>query len=605
MPVLPARPRRLLVVIAACSALWACGLWLTGGGTVFVGGLRLSSRSALRPAVVAFVLGLVATWGTTAADRREGLTRLRRALDHRAAGAAVLLALLVAVVAAVFGEQVPGGADASGYLHQSQLWSQGRGTLDAPVLGDRPWPLAGWEVSPLGFAPSATPGVLGPTYAPGLPWLMALGAAIAGEPGRYVWTPIAVGLLTWLTFVFARRVTTPAVALGAALLVASSPAVLFASMQTMSDLVCAALWTATLVALGPRTFRSAIVAGACAALALAVRQNLVLVAALVWAASVVTDAGTWPIRLRRALLLAAPMALVAGALAWINLQLWGSPVRSGHGAAEDLFLAGNVPGNLASLWRWTGETRAWWMALAVPGLGPLAVVGGRQLMGPALAVVAGVLASYLPYGVFAEWWYLRFYLPAWPVLATAACLVTWRALSRWSADAAPVLVVVLALAVAGSAARDVAARGVFDLWRGAQRYPAVAAWVRKEAPARGVLLSMQHSGALAALGADTVARWDHVPPDGLDARVASLAGAGRVTWAVLDDWEEADWRRRFAGQVRGRLDWAPLAEARVGTARVRVYDLTAPTRAVAPALIRVVHGGPWPWARRPAAVTSK
>ena len=44
---------------------------------------------------------------------------------------------------------------------------------------------------------------------------------------------------------------------------------------------------------------------------------------------------------------------------------------------------------------------------------------------------------------------------------------------------------------------------------------------------------------------------------------------------------------------------APLAEARLGTSRVRIYDLTDPTRAVSPALIRVDVGGPWPPARQP------
>ena len=55
--------------------------------------------------------------------------------------------------------------------------------------------------------------------------------------------------------------------------------------------------------------------------------------------------------------------------------------------------------------------------------------------------------------------------------------------------------------------------------------------------------------------------------------VEQLAAAGRDVWLVADDWEEPEIRRRFAGQARGGLDWAPIAEARVGPARVRVYDL--------------------------------
>ncbi|MBP7778154.1 MAG: hypothetical protein KA371_13560 [Acidobacteria bacterium] len=191
------------------------------------------------------------------------------------------------------------------------------------------------------------------------------------------------------------------------------------------------------------------------------------------------------------------------------------------------------------------------------------------------------------------------------MLATATAHGAWRVVGRWSRDAAAVVVVAAGIAIAGSALKATAAQGVFDLWRSAERYPAVATWVRDEAPAGAVLLSVQHSGALSAGGAATVARWDYVAPEALDARVVELAAQGRTTWAVLDDWEEADWRRRFAGQARGRLDWAPLAEARVGTMRVRVFDLTTPTRAVGPALIPIARGGPWPWARRPAASASK
>jgi hypothetical protein len=93
-------------------------------------------------------------------------------------------------------------------------------------------------------------------------------------------------------------------------------------------------------------------------------------------------------------------------------------------------------------------------------------------------------------------------------------------------------------------------------------------------------------------------RWDYVDPIALDATVDRLAAEGRTTWLVLDDWETAPFRSRFAGSVRGRLDWAPVAEVRVGTARVYVFDLTTPTRATAPDLLAAVDGGPWPWTRR-------
>lgn len=605
MPPLPARVRSVFASIAALAAVWAAAIWLTGGGVIQLGALRLSSRSVTRPALVALLLAGLSLYGSRADGRRAALARTRAVIDRLAPWLAGLAAIAVALTAAIFGEFVAGGADSSGYLHQSQLWSEGRGALVAPVLDDGPWPQAGWEVAPLGFAPSVTPGILGPTYAPGLPWLMALGGAFAGTPGRFVWTPLAVGALVWLTFVLARREAPPAAALGAALLVAGSPPVLFASMQTMSDLLAAALWTAALVALGGQLRGGVAGAGLAAAIALAVRPNLVLVAASVWAAATLTAEGGVAGKVRRGVVFALPIAAAAALVAWINLRLWGSPVASGYGATNDLFLAANAAPNLARLWQWTIEMRAWWMPAALPAVGALALSAPPSRGWPAIALVGGILASYLPYGVFAEWWYLRFYLPAWPVLATATVVLACRLVRRGSPDAAPLVALALAAAMAGTGLRLTVAQDVFGLWRGAQRYLAVATWVRESAPANAVVWSVQHSGALAAHGAATVARWDYVAPDGLDAHVETLAARGRRSWVVLDDWEEAAWRQRFAGQVRGRLDWAPLAEARVGTARVHIFDLTAPTRAVAPALIRVVYGGPWPPARRPAARPSK
>ena len=135
------------------------------------------------------------------------------------------------------------------------------------------------------------------------------------------------------------------------------------------------------------------------------------------------------------------------------------------------------------------------------------------------------------------------------------------------------------------------------MWRGEQRYRDVGRWVADHAGADAVLLAVQHSGALAYYTGRTIARFDELPSDDLDRLCQQLAAAGRDVWLVADDWEEPEIRRRFAGQARGGLDWAPIAEARVGPARVRVYDLATPTRATGPALIAVATGGVWPWAR--------
>ncbi len=607
----PSAPlRTALTALGTLLATWAGVVWLTGGFVFAVGGVRVSSRSAARPAVLAILFLAAALRGQSAEQRRRLVARARQRGDRYSPAAAAVLAMAVAATSAVFGAHVAGGADASGYVSQSRLWAEGRMRVEGPDLVPADWPASGWLVAPLGYAPSHVAGALGPTYAPGLPWLMAAGAAVMGEAGRYLWTPLFVGLLVWGTFLLARRDAPPLVALAAALLVATSPPVLFAAMQTMSDIPAAALWLGALLALTSPRAGSALGSGALAATALIVRPNLALVAGAVWMADFAANSGRHPVepttlangdnrraRVIRAAQFAAPVALAAGAVAAVNTAFWGSPVASGYGATSDLFLAANVPDNLARVWRWTVETRGYWCVIGIIALPWILVSQDRRRAWPAAALVGAVVASYLVYAVFEEWWYLRFYLPAWPVLASAAMLVTWRMLKRWSDDGAAVAVAAAACMFGAGAVKDAAASGTFGLWKAEQRYAAVAAFVQANAPERAVMLAVQHSGAITYYTRRAIARWDYVEPGGLDAFCLRLLADGREVWLVVDDWEEAGFRRRFVSETRGHLEWAPLGEARVGTARVRVYDLTTPTRATGPALIPVHTKAPWPWAR--------
>lgn len=576
-------------------------MWITGGATFMLGSLRVSSRSAERPAVVAAICAVIWARLSTAAERRRAAGTIAARIERASAGLAVLVAVAGVAVSVIFGTHVAGGSDASGYVSQSRLWAAGRHTLVVPRLDDGPWPDRGWVAAPLGYTPSQTPERLAPTYAPGLPWLMAAGAGIAGEPGRYVWTPLAVGLLIWGTFVWTRREAPGTVALAAAVLTGTSAAVIFAAMQAMSDLPGAALWLLALLGLTSPAPRAQALGAAAAGLAVAVRPNLAPMAALVWLTTAVDLRARTLASVRRPLLLGVAIALPALAVAAINLRLYGSAVTSGYGTPSGLFTIAQVPPNLAALWRWLGETRAYWLAAGVPALiwRVSRPDGGRWWS--ALAVVAGVVAGYALYFVFVEWWYLRFYLPAFPLLAAAVSIAAWQLGARVSATLAP-LAVLAAAAFTGQQAVTVARdAGAFVLWRAEWRYWAVADWARTHVPADAVLLSVQHSGALSADSGRSIARWDHIAPEALDAFVERQRRDGRTTWLVVDDWEETPFRTRFApASPRGHLDWAPIAEARVDNLRVRVYDLTTPDRALAPALVPVVTGGPWPWRRGPA-----
>lgn len=602
---MPRSLRVALTILGLLLTAWAVVVWATGGGTVFLGGVRISSRAWARPAVAGLACLLMAWWTSSAEERRGALAAGRRRLDAAAPAMAVLLALAMTAISAVFGAHVASGADSSGYVSQSRLWQSGRITVPAAPVDDAAWPERGWRVTPLGYAPSPTPDVLAPTYAPGLPWLMAIGAAAIGEAGRYLWTPLAVGLLVWATFAWTCREAPPAVALAAALLVASSPPVLFAAMQTMTDLLAAALWAlAVLVWVSPGR-GTALAAGLLAAVAVAVRPNLVTIAALIVVVDLVIPAAPLGTRLRRLGVFGVPLVAVAVVIAALNARFWGSPLTSGYGGLGAIFGRENIAGNLAKLANWAVDTGASWLLGALPALAAVMLVATREPRRTwwfAVAVILGTASSYLPYAVFQEWSYFRFYLPTWPFLAGAVAVVSWRLLGRVSADVAVLVLLAAGLVSAISSTTFTARWGVFEFWRGEQRYVAVSRWLRDHTAPDDRAMTVQLSGAIADGASRRIVRWDHVSATGLDALVDRLAVQGATTWLVVEEWEEVPFRARFGATARGRLDWAPTAEARVGAMRVRIYDLTTPTRATAPELLRVIHGGPWPWARQPSDV---
>ena len=56
-------------------------------------------------------------------------------------------------------------------------------------------------------------------------------------------------------------------------------------------------------------------------------------------------------------------------------------------------------------------------------------------------------------------------------------------------------------------------------------------------------------------GRRPAALWDALAPDGLDEAVARFEAAGLQPYFLLEDWEEAGFRERFARERLGRLDW--------------------------------------------------
>ena len=106
------------------------------------------------------------------------------------------------------------------------------------------------DFTPGGFVTSETnPSASAPVCAPGFSVLLAPLIAVGGLDAIFLLTPIAGALLVWLTFVAGRAIAGPLAGAMAAVLIASSPAMLYQVVQPMNDVTTAALWMATFAAL--------------------------------------------------------------------------------------------------------------------------------------------------------------------------------------------------------------------------------------------------------------------------------------------------------------------------------------------------------------------
>src|SRR4029453_12517602 len=183
--------------------------------------------------------------------------RRRRRTAGSLSGAAAALGILGAGV--LYGSRTAAASDPSGYVSQSALWARGTLKIDQQFASSLPWPEAWHSLTPLGYR-IAPDGAMVPTYAPGVPLLMALGRQF-GACGPYLVGPICGALLVLFTFQLGRPIFGTAAATIAAMLVACSPVVVFMSLVPMADGPAAAFWVGALaVAVGGSAPR-ALVAG--------------------------------------------------------------------------------------------------------------------------------------------------------------------------------------------------------------------------------------------------------------------------------------------------------------------------------------------------------
>ena len=477
-----------------------------------------------------------------------------------ATAVAIVAAIGLAAFGVVRGTWAVGGSDSSCYALMAKAFAAGD-LQPRSALADAPWPDAAVTLAPGGFIPSpVAPPASAPICAPGMSVLMAPLAAAFGPDAIFWLTPIASFVLVIAAFALARQLAGGMAGATAAILTATSPVVLFQAVQPMNDILTAALWLLALAISGNH-----VAAGVAIGAAILVRPNLAPLA-IVLAAIPFMQSATRERQLRGLL------AMIAGALPgvlillWLNRSLYGSALGSGYGDASTLFSIGNIGINAANY-----ASAAFATQHVVPLAGLIApfVVDGVKRTGALLllAFAAGVIAIYLLYTPFPEWWYLRFMIPALVVLLVLASAAGVRLLSKARMGG---LIPIAAVALGIIGARAAGERQVFELQRMEGRYRASANLVRDRLPAGAVVITEWESGSIRFHAGREVVLWSSLDPAWLDRAVTWLRAQGSQPYLLFERREEAAFRARFGGQSDiGGLDWPPRFDL---DRQVRIYD---------------------------------
>lgn len=190
-----------------------------------------------------------------------------------------------------------------------------------------------------------------------------------------------------------------------------------------------------------------------------------------------------------------------------------------------------------------------------------------------LVFTAVLLACYLFYFVFDTWPFLRFLLPAMPLLFIPSSEVVVRLLERAPLAWRGALIFLLCTLLPRWYVMKARELTVFAIKRAEYRYVAVGEEVGRTLERNAVVLTLIQSGSVRMYGDRPTVRWDLLEPAALDHAISVLETAGYVPYLLLEDWEAKLFRERFEHvSVYGSVDWPPTFEY-FGPINVRVYSL--------------------------------
>ncbi|HYU78172.1 MAG TPA: hypothetical protein VEK56_04255 [Vicinamibacterales bacterium] len=556
----------MLLVLTALFVTTACALVATGGFSATVAGVRFSAHSPLPAITGAFVA--FALWFIQAARARTFRTDLESAarwIDAHAGRLIAIIAALAAAVAIHFETYSASGSDASGYLSEAVMLSSGALSRIEPLGAIADWPHGAATLAPLGWVARSQVEQV-PTYAVGLPLLMALPHALGGVIGASIIVSLSAGLAVWFAGRLAMSFAGGAAGVLAAVWLATLPIEIYESIQPMSDVPTTAAWLAcwwwcarTAEKGTVPFFESAIplIAGIATGVAVLIRPNLAPLAVMPALYLMTRRFSSTRTRVAWMVAFAAPVAIAAASVAVLQWRWFGSPLRSGYGTASEIYAMSNVGPNSGLYFKWLIDTHGPWL-LAAP---LVLVVAHRGVLRWMLAFAAAICLEYFFYAVFDGWPYLRFLLPALAISAIAVSVllasVTWK---LPHAGRGPVIIAIV-LAVGTWQVVKARELAVFRLASRQARAALAGRYLEPVVRNDAVVLSGEQSGAIRYYTGRSILRWDFLDEGAFRAAEERLISGHPDLWIVLDDWEAALFRDRFRGNAIGSLDWPPIVDA--------------------------------------------
>jgi hypothetical protein len=254
-------------------------------------------------------------------------------------------------------------------------------------------------------------------------------------------------------------------------------------------------------------------------------------------------------------------------VAILQAAIYGSPLRSGYGDLGQLFSLSHVAANLINYPVWLSLAHSPVLALGL--LAPL-VVRRRAAAWILVFFALAVVAAYLPYVPFAEWWYSRFLLPGLPVMVVLMVAALARATRRIPAPLDAAALALLTVALCGfwlTRANDLA---VFRVKALEQKYEELGRLVSTRLPSQAIVLAAQPAGSVRYYARLPTLSWDAIDPAWLDRVLDECRARGLVPYVAIESWERDAFRSRFKDQSAiASLDWPPRAV--IGSV-ISVYD---------------------------------